>query len=416
MTVTNAVGDGMFVSTSMLFFTKILAFSPGSVSWALAIAGLVAIAAGIPVGKLADRFDGRLLLVALPLCEGTAVASYALVHNYLAFAVATCVAITAMRATPGVRNAYIARAEPGPERVQLRALLRSVMHIGRASGAALSSLILILSASRTSYVAIVLADGVTFLAAAAIYTRLPAQTAVLRQRARLREVLANRPFVLATIAESALSMNETLLQIALPLWVVTRIGLHDWVVSALIAISALLCILAQVPAARGITTPDRAGRAARRAGYLLALACLLYALAQGDMSSALVFTLLLVATLVRAASEVVQLASAWELAFALAPVSKAGLYQGFFSTGYSGALVIAPLAWTAVATRHDSLGWIAFAAVFVASGHVALVAARLADRHAPMSPAKKLARTAGGDSHVEDEPLRTRTRSADARA
>jgi hypothetical protein len=83
---------------------------------------------------------------------------------------------------------------------------------------------------------------------------------------------------------------------------------------------------------------------------------------------------------IRAVGEVVQLGGAWGLSFALAPGSQAGLYQSFFSTGYSSALVVAPLVWTAVATPRDALGWLLVAGPFVVAGQLALFAARLADR------------------------------------
>jgi hypothetical protein len=120
----------------------------------------------------------------------------------------------------------------------------------------------------------------------------------------------------------------------------------DWTVGALIA--SRTCLVSSSSCRRREEQTRSTARDSRYgAGYLLAVACLLYRLADGGSTSALVFALLRFATLVGAAGEVVQSRSAWGLASALAPVTKAPLYQSLFSTGYSSTVVVAPLAGTA---------------------------------------------------------------------
>ena len=377
----------MLAATSILFFTRVRGFTPTSVSHAMALAGVLALIAGIPLGRLADRLPVERMLTLLTGLEGAAVLSYALTDSFLAFAVAVCAAVTANRCAPGLRNTYIARGEPGPDRVQLRALLRSATNAGLAIGSGTAALILAVNDSTGSFLVILALDTLSFVAVALLYARLPTQTPITRKTHQIRDVLRDRPFVLATVSESLLSLHGALLLVAVPLWVATQTTLPHAVSPALFATSAAVCVVAQVPVARRIATPRVAGKAGVRAGYLLATSCLIYAFAHGKGDTALLVAVLLAATLARAAGEVMQNASAWGLSFALAPLPSFGLYQSVFSTGYTGAIIIAPLAWTLVATRHDSLGWIAMAIVFIGSGHLAGVAGRTSAR--------------GGDRRVE---------------
>ncbi len=165
----NALGDGMFAATSILFFTTVRGFHAGSIAEAMALAGGLALLVGIPVGKAADRLGVRTVLVVLTGTEGLAVLSYAWIHDLWALIVGFCVAVVSNRSAPGVRNAYIARAVPGPARVTLRAVLRTVTNVGLAAGAGLAALILTIDAHARGYEVILVLDALTFWASAVLY-------------------------------------------------------------------------------------------------------------------------------------------------------------------------------------------------------------------------------------------------------
>jgi hypothetical protein len=372
--MTNAFGGGVFITVGILFFTTVRGFPATSVSHGFAFAGLLALGTAIPIGRLADRVGAAPVLAALVAFEGAATLTYALTDSFGAFVGAAATAVIATRATFPVRNAYIARDEPGPDRVRFRALLRTVTNVGVAAGSVAAACVLGLSETEGSYSSLLILDAATFFVASLLFARLPHQPRPPIRPWRARDVLSNRPFVFAAVAEGALSIHGSLLQVAVPLWIALQTPAPHALIGALVALSAVTCILAQVPAARGTATARGAGVAARRAGFLLALACVFYALSGGR---GLVFAsaLLIVATLARAAGEVTQAASAWGLSFSLAPIGQAGLYQSVFSLSYSAAIVVAPLIWTSVALRHDAGGWLIMALVFAAAGQLGAISA-----------------------------------------
>ena len=84
----NSVGDGAFVVTSALFFTRVVGLSTAEVGLGLTIAWLVGFLAGVPLGNLADRRGARGTAVLLALTTATAVASFLLVRSFAGFLIA----------------------------------------------------------------------------------------------------------------------------------------------------------------------------------------------------------------------------------------------------------------------------------------------------------------------------------------
>jgi MFS family permease len=156
----NALGDGMFGATSILFFTTVRGFRAAFIGEAMALAGGLALGLGVPVGRAADRLGSRAVLVTLTAIEGTAVLSYAWIHNFWVLVLALCAAVVANRSAPGVRNAYIARAVAGPERRALRALLRAVTNVGLATGSGIAAAILAIDDRASGYEFILGLDAV----------------------------------------------------------------------------------------------------------------------------------------------------------------------------------------------------------------------------------------------------------------
>jgi hypothetical protein len=58
-TFVNLLGNGLFNTASVLYFTLVVHLSAAQVGIGLTIAGLVGLGAGIPSGRLADRYGPR---------------------------------------------------------------------------------------------------------------------------------------------------------------------------------------------------------------------------------------------------------------------------------------------------------------------------------------------------------------------
>src|SRR5215470_6909720 len=78
----NSVGDGAFVVTSALFFTRVVGLSTAEVGLGLTIAWLLGFLAGVPLGNVADRRGARGTAVLLALTTASAVAAFLFVRSF----------------------------------------------------------------------------------------------------------------------------------------------------------------------------------------------------------------------------------------------------------------------------------------------------------------------------------------------
>ena len=92
---------------------------------------------------------------------------------------------------------------------------------------------------------------------------------------------------------------------------------------------------------RGIDSLGAAAGALRRAGLVLAVACLVFA-ASAAGPAWLAVAVLLAGAALHVTGEMLQVAWAWMVGYDLAPPERMGQYQGLFNTGVGAAQQLAP--------------------------------------------------------------------------
>jgi MFS family permease len=383
-TLVNTFGNGLFFTASAVFFTRSVGLSAGQVGLGLTIAGACGVAAGIPLGHLADRVGARRLLVVLSLAEAVGLVAYLRVHSFLPFVLVACVVTALDRGGSAVRGALFAVVLAPETRVRSRAYLRAVTNVGMGAGAALAAGALAAD-TRGWYAALIIGDAVTFLASATVLLRIPlphhipaaspttaeatatavAAGAVVRRRWWV--ALADGPYLAVTALCAVQALQFGLLDVGVPLWIVQHTNAPAALVSAIMITNTVMVVLFQVRATRGTEDVRRALVLGRRAGLVLCLACLVYGVTHGlpAVGAALV---LLVAGVVQTVGELLSSAVGWALSYELADQHAPGAYQGVFNSGFAAAVMLAPLLVTSTALRFGPAGWILLAALFAASG------------------------------------------------
>lgn len=365
----NTTGTGVFIGVSAIFFSQSAGLSGGQVGLGLTIAGVFGLLAGVPAGHLADLRGPRNLLAALAIAEGAAVALYPLARGFAEFVVIASVVTTLDRSSLAVRNALIASIGAPERRTELRAYLRVVTNLGITIGAPLGGVALAFD-TRPAYVTVVLFDAVTFVVAGVLVLRIPAVAPRPHQHGEPRlAVLRDRPFVAVTVAHAVLALHFTLLDVAVPLWVVRHTDAPKWVVGALLLVNTVTIVALQVRLTRPVVTPRDGAKALRLAGLLLLAACLVFA-ASGRGSAAVAVALLVAATLVGAFGEMFQSAGGWAASYGLAPDRHVGQYQGFFSTGMAASSMAGPALLTALCVTWGPPGWVVAGLLFLGAGLV----------------------------------------------
>lgn len=398
MVLVNTFGNGLFMTVSALYFTGVAGLGAGQVGLGLTAAGCCGVAASIPAGRAADRWGSRRVLIVLTAAEAAGMASYTLVHGFAVFLPVVCAETALDRGAAAVRNALYADALPRATRVAGRAYLRAVTNVGIGAGSALAAVALQVG-TRDAYVAVILADAVTFVAVAAMLPRIPlaaraeqaagaagdgaaapaASPAGQRPRAAARGALRDLPYLVVTALNALLTLQFAVLTVGIPLWVVRETHAPRAIVAASMILNTVLVVVFQVRATRATRDLRSAARACRVSGLLLAGACLVIAASHG-LSATAAAVVLLAGVVLETAGEVLSQAGGWLLSYDLADPGATGAYQGVFNAGASAGLMLGPAVVTTTAVAHGTLGWTAPAALFALSGAAMVPAVRWAER------------------------------------
>lgn len=364
----NSAGDGAFATVSVVYLVRYAGLSAHEVALGLTIAGAVALLVGVPLGMLGDRVGARPVFLGLCLVEGCAVLAYSVVTDWWSFLLVAALAVPATRATAGVRNGFIAQLTTGAERLRVRAYLRSVNNTGTAIGAALGGLAL-LGSSGVLLRVLFAADALTFVIVAVVVSRIPYR----RTRSAsggLRGVVGNWAFLTASLSQGLLSINSTLLTVALPLWIVTRGVVPTATISVLVGGSTVLGILLQVPISSLSDSPRGAVRSTAAAGVLAGAACLIYMTSVGAGRTA-ALVLLCVGSAVRLFGELLQTSGGWSMSFSAPPPGRECTYQAVYSSAFTVATALGPVLAGWIASQPGGRGWLTAAVLFIVIGLLA---------------------------------------------
>ncbi|WP_324790163.1 MFS transporter [Streptomyces sp. H51] len=399
--LSHSIGDGAYYVTSALFFTRVVGLAPARVGLGLTLAWAAGSAAGVPLGRLADRRGPRGTAVLLASATAIAVASFLVVRGFVPFVAAACAYATAQSGLAAARQALLAGLVPAGERTGLLARLQSTLNAGLAVGAGLGGLAL-QAGTREAYLAVLALDAVSFAACAGMLSRLPsvppvpsptssapsvpsppspppappAPSAPVRRRDS-PGVLRDRPYALLALLNAVLLLRMPVLSLGLPLWITERTGAPVWLVSALFVLNTVGVTLLQVRAARSVTGLASATRVLRRSGWVMFGACAAFALSAG-VSPWLAVGVLVAGGVLQVVAETGQSAGSWQLSFDLAPAGRVGEYQGFFGTGVTVARTLGPLVLTSLLVGWGTPGWLLLGGVTVAASYAMGPAARRA--------------------------------------
>ncbi|MGK3207291.1 MFS transporter [Amycolatopsis sp. MEPSY49] len=362
-----SLGDGAFLTCSVLFFTRVAGLTPAQVGLGLTLGWAVGSVAGVPLGHLADRHGARGCAILLALATSASILVFPFVRTPLLFALAACLYGSCQTSLAAVRQALLAALADPDRRTRIRARLQSAGNAGLAVGAGLGGLAL--SADTASaYVIVFALDAAAFVVTAVLMLSLPPVAASVPRAGEPKlAVLRDRPYALVTLLNAVLLLRMPLLSVAIPLWIVERTAAPGWTVSALFVLNTVVVVLLQVRVAGRLASIGAAARMVRRSGVLLLVSCVAFALAAGT-SPWTAFAVLVVGALVQVFGEMLQSAGTWDIGFALAPADRQGQYQGFFGTGVSVARAVGPVLLSTVVVGWGLPGWLLLGAVFLAAG------------------------------------------------
>ncbi|WP_432017061.1 MFS transporter [Streptomyces hydrogenans] len=388
VSIIDKTGTGLWASCTALYFTYVSGMSLGQVGLLMTVSGGVGTAGAPLAGLLADRFPLVRVIAAAQLMRGAALLALLTTDHVLLLTLYSALGALPDRAGSVLIKLYAAR-QAGPERVRYQAIQRTTVNIGWSLGG-LGAAAALATGSAQAYTWLLVSNVLSYLVIAGLTLRCAeppvpsrvAATAGDAPRAKPASPWRDRTFLGYTATDAALFLDDTILQVAVPLWIVHATDAPVGLAPLLLVLNTVLVVLFQVPLARfGATTP-----AARRlliplSGLFVVGTLALAASAAGGR--ALAVTALVVAVIALTFAEILHATSSWELSVALAPADAQGAYLGVHGLAQSGQRFAGPLLVTGVMTV-GPLAWPLLGLALVGAG--AAQHRLLRDRVAP--PAK----------------------------
>ncbi|MFJ3928936.1 MFS transporter [Streptomyces sp. NPDC090029] len=402
MVLIASVGAGFFMGGSALFFVKVLGISPVQASIGMSLSGFTGFLAAPLLGRASDRWGARRVYVLLTLGQGVLFLCYPWVNSFPLFLAVVCgVAATEFGAVPAWAS-LVAHCVPAEARVETRAQFRALANLGLTLGTLATSVVIAVG-TVPAYYSLVVINGVGLLVCVFAARQLPHIPPLKHEPGTPRfAVLKDGPYLSLIAASSVLALHGTMLALVVPLWIVTVTSAPHYLVPVLMTVNTVLAIGLQVRVSSRARTWSSAARLARQSGVLLAAGFAVFS-ATNTLNGLPLIALLLVGVLLLTAAELAQSASAWGLAYDLAPPDRQGEYQGAFSLTMAVQSVLGPALGAMVVGPADNYGWLLLGgAALVAAWLVVPVAHRSAARSAQSAPPVAAVLPLGGRTSAKE--------------
>ncbi|MDQ0959145.1 MFS family permease [Streptomyces sp. B4I13] len=368
--IVDAVGTGMFLPISVLYFTVVVGLSAGSVGAGLGIAGLVGSLATPLSGTLIDRFGARKVVIGCWAAGAAAYVGFLGVRDWTGLVVVASVAHAADRMVNPARKVFLTTIADAEDQVPLMAFQRAVLNVGFGIGGLAAAAVLALG-SHTGYHALLVVNAVSYTGAIALVLtidviRAPQPPEPGRPRAGYRQVLADRRYVSLATLNVLVLMYSTTFTIGMPLWVYEYTSAPAGLVGLLFTFNTVLVVLLQMRTARSCTSPAQAPRVYRAAALLFVLAAIGYWAAHRSGGATLVVIgLLVLAVFAHTLTELFGAVGEWTVSMGLAPERLRGRYLSLFGLSLAAQEAAGPVLVTTLIAADTDLAWFALAALLV---------------------------------------------------
>jgi MFS family permease len=362
----DALGTGLFLPFSLLYFHDAAGLPLVTVGFALSIATIFTLPIAPLTGWLVDRFGARYVVIVAQLLQCAGFLGFLVVNS------APTLIAFALLAGVGQRmfwSAYFTLvadiAEPS-ERDRWYGLSGAAQNIGLALGGPLAGL-LVASGGQLGYHIVVIANCASFLLAAVlllfgVHTQRPQQHEV-AEVGGYRSMMGDRPFLILTLTGVLYALGSMFFGLGIPIYITTTLHQPTWAIGLVLAFNTILLAMLQTIVVRQLE-PYRRTRALMLSGLLWGLWCGATALA-----ILIPFWLLLPyifgVTCLYTLGELINGATSNALVAAVSPDALRGRYLAFFQFSWSIASIVAPSLFTTLFSFAPTLPWLVVGALML---------------------------------------------------
>ena len=379
-----ALGEGTFMTGSAVFFTQIVGLSAAQVGLGLTRAGVASFLAAVPMGKLVDRIGPKKAWAVSSVGQAAMFSVWPFItdfQGYLAMAVGMEVIGSLGGAAYG---AYTIDVLPPAERVKSRAYMYSALNVGFTLGSLVGGIALAFDSDEVLRAVPWFTAGV-FLVNAVAVSRLPRASHDMRT-AEDRKVkvpgpgpLRNWGWLLTTFFTGVLWTNQVLLNIVIPLWLVTETDAPRVLLAFLFGTNTVMCIFLPMAASRGVKDVPTALKAVRISATFFVVSCVI-TLATHDTVGWVTIALVWLGHVTVTGAELYLSAGSWSFEAELMDPRQRGAYQGAAELSGTAGKVWAPALYTFLAMSWGASGWLVIAGIIVVATVLLHPSTRLARR------------------------------------
>jgi MFS family permease len=353
----DALGSGLFIPVSLLYFIATTPLSTARIGLALTIASLLSIPFGPPVGSLVDRFGAKPVMQAGHVLNAVGFAGYLLVGTFSGVLLCAWIVALGRAFFLGSYGVTVTALSEAGGRELAFGRLSAIRNLGYAGGGLLAGLAISIG-THSVYTGIIVANVASYLAALALMARVPntRRASIGRAERAWRIALSDRPYRVVLAAQFCLTAAAFSLYFVFPVYVTRELGLPGWLAGGLFTFNALLVGFGQSGAVRAVTGLVRsrvlaAGHLAFGVGYLVMLAAL-------HRPAGVAGVLVVAGTLVYTAGELLTAPTTAALASEAAPDHARGRYLAINQLSVSLATALSPMAFTFLLARGPSATWL----------------------------------------------------------
>lgn len=367
----DAVGSGVFMPVSVLYFLATTSLGLVEVGAALSLSALLALPVGPLLGGVVDRFGAKAVLLAGNALQGVGFLAYLLTESFTAVVVWTVVVTLGRTAFWGSYGTIVAAISRPGERERWFGFLGALRNVGFALGGLAAGLAITIG-TPSAYAAIVVVNAASYAVAFLLLLSVPA-TASSGHRPEpgsWATVLRDRPYRLLVLGQLCFALSMMVLNVVLPVYATTVLGLPGWVTGTVFTLNTVLVGLGQGLVVRAMTGARR-WRVLLLAHATFAAAYAVMALA-GALPVALAVVALLLGSVVYTAGELLGGPVHGALSAEAAPEHLRGRYLSLVQLAWGVAGAVAPVSFAWLLDRGVWPIWAALGAIALAGGLVAL--------------------------------------------
>ncbi|WP_241238360.1 MFS transporter [Nocardioides pantholopis] len=403
-TAIDAIGSGVFMPVSMLYFLATTELSLVQVGAALSLASLIALPSGPLVGGLVDRYGAKPVLLASNGVQGLGFAAYLVSDSFWVVTLWTLVVTVGRTAFWGAFAPIVTAISAPGERERWFGFLGAMRNVGFAVGGLAAGVVVSLD-TEAAYAAVVVLNAVSYGVALVLLLAVPdAARPAPADRARpgsWGDVLRDRPYRTLLTVQLAYSVAMMVLNVAIPVYATTVLGLPGWVTGAVFTVNTLMIGLGQ-----GLVVTAATGRRRWRVlvvANLAFAASFLVLLGASALGVAVATAVVLIGAIVYTVGELLGGPVLSALTAEAAPAHLRGRYLSLVQLTWNVASTVAPVGFAWLLDRGPAPIWAVLAVVSVLAALVSLrlpTALPLARLGVGQDPAVLEQRDSGADAKL----------------